>query len=158
MILTVLALASGDSIPAFSFLHRYLAALMGQYKGQVLPLGFSQLLLAALAFIALVGGYSIPAMMGSEKPDGPSGDWSRGLITDVRKEKKLVGLAAMVMVDGKVVASAAHGERKKGSGVPMSSAIAGTLGSSPRSHATMIARLIESGRMKWTDHHRRALC
>src|SRR3990172_6591131 len=37
------------------------------------------------------------------------------LIAGLRKEKKLVGLAAMVVVDGQVVASAADGERKKGS-------------------------------------------
>jgi hypothetical protein len=39
------------------------------------------------------------------------------LIIGLRKEKDLVGLAAMVVVDGKVVASATDGERKKGSGV-----------------------------------------
>ena len=41
------------------------------------------------------------------------------LVTDLRREKKLVGLAAMVAVDGKVVASAVDGERKTGSGVPV---------------------------------------
>ena len=41
------------------------------------------------------------------------------MITDLRREKKLVGLAAMVTVDGKVVASAVDGERKMGSGVPL---------------------------------------
>src|SRR4029077_12970239 len=34
------------------------------------------------------------------------------LNTDLRREKRLVGLAAMVTVDGKVVASAVDGERK----------------------------------------------
>jgi len=50
------------------------------------------------------------------------------------------------MVDGKVVASAAHGERKKGSGVPIELGDRWHLGSITKSiTATMIARLIESG-------------
>jgi hypothetical protein len=48
---------------------------------------------------------------------------AEGLLTDLipalRKEKELVGLAAMVMVDGQVAACAADGERKKASNVPI---------------------------------------
>ena len=70
----------------------------------------------------------------SSSSDGPS-DRCRGLagelITDLRKEKDLVGLAAMVTVDGKVEAAAADGERKIGSGVPLRSAIAGIWEGSP---------------------------
>ncbi len=74
------------------------------------------------------------------------------LIPALRKEKELVGLAAMVMIDGQVIASAAHGERKKGSGVPIELGDRWHLGSITKSiTATMIARLVESGRMKWTD-------
>jgi CubicO group peptidase (beta-lactamase class C family) len=58
----------------------------------------------------------------------------------------------MVTVDGQVVASAADGERKRGSGVPIELGDRWHLGSITKSiTATMIARLIESGRMKWTD-------
>ena len=39
------------------------------------------------------------------------------LVPSLRKENNLVGLAAMAMVDGKVVESAVDGERKNGSGV-----------------------------------------
>ena len=74
------------------------------------------------------------------------------LIPGLRKEKKLVGLAAMVMVDGQVVASAADGERKKGSGVPIELGDRWHLGSVTKSiTATMIARLVESGQMQWSD-------
>ena len=61
---------------------------------------------------------SIPATTGLLEAAAQHGDSLANLITEQRKEKNLVGLAAMVMVDGKVVAAAAHGERKKGSGVP----------------------------------------
>jgi len=47
------------------------------------------------------------------------------LVSDLRQEKKLVGLAAMVMVDGKVVAAVADGERKVGSGCCLRPAIPG---------------------------------
>jgi hypothetical protein len=60
-----------------------------------------------------------PNYAGAPRSDGPSGAWLAGLITDLRKENKLVGLAAMVLVDGQVLASAADGERKAGSGVPI---------------------------------------
>ena len=69
-----------------------------------------------------------------------------------RKEKNLVGLAAMVMVDGQVEAAAAHGERKIGSGVPLEIGDRWHLGGITKSiTATMIARLVESGQMQWTD-------
>jgi CubicO group peptidase (beta-lactamase class C family) len=74
------------------------------------------------------------------------------LVIRLRKEKDLVGLAAMVTVDGKVVASAADGERKKGSGVWLRVDDQWHLGGISKSiTATMIARLVESGQMKWSD-------
>lgn len=84
----------------------------------------------------------------SESDDFSLTDLVRGL----RKERKLVGLAAMIMVDGQVVASAADGERKQGSGVQVEIDDRWHLGSITKSiTATMIARLIESGRMQWSD-------
>ncbi|MEZ6054015.1 MAG: serine hydrolase domain-containing protein [Planctomycetaceae bacterium] len=83
---------------------------------------------------------------------GPAGDSLGDLITDLRKEKNLVGLAAMVMVDGELQAAAVHGERKNGSGVPLELSDRWHLGGVAKSiTATMIARLIESGQMRWTD-------
>jgi CubicO group peptidase (beta-lactamase class C family) len=73
------------------------------------------------------------------------------LITDLREEKRLVGLAAMVTVDGKVVASAANGERKWASGVPIELGDQWHIGGISASiTATMIARLIESGQLQWS--------
>jgi CubicO group peptidase (beta-lactamase class C family) len=74
------------------------------------------------------------------------------LIPRLRKEKQLVGLAAMVMVDGQVVASAADGERTIGSGVRLEIGDRWHVGSVTKSiTATMIARLVERGQMQWTD-------
>jgi CubicO group peptidase (beta-lactamase class C family) len=74
------------------------------------------------------------------------------LIADLRKEKELVGLAAMVTVDGEAVASAVDGKRKKGSGVRLEIGDRWHLGSITKSiTSTMIARLVESGRMQWSD-------
>jgi CubicO group peptidase (beta-lactamase class C family) len=73
------------------------------------------------------------------------------LVADLREEKKLVGLAAMVTVDGKIVASGVNGERKWASGVPIELGdqwhISGITASVT---ATMIARLVESGQLKWS--------
>jgi CubicO group peptidase (beta-lactamase class C family) len=58
----------------------------------------------------------------------------------------------MVMVDGQVEAAAAQGQRKIGSGVPLEVGDRWHLGGISRSiTATMIARLIESGQMEWSD-------
>jgi CubicO group peptidase (beta-lactamase class C family) len=74
------------------------------------------------------------------------------LIVGLRKEKDLVGLAAMVAVDGKVIASTADGERKIGSGVWLAIGDRWHLAGITKSiTATMIARLVESGQMKWSD-------
>lgn len=86
------------------------------------------------------------------KVDGPASAPLARLVTDLRKQKKLVGLAAMVMVDGKVVAAVADGERKIGSGVPLELSDSWHLGGATKSiTATVIARLVESGQMQWTD-------
>ena len=74
------------------------------------------------------------------------------LVPTLRSEKELVGLAAMVMTDGKIVESAVDGERKSGSGVRLAIGDRWHLGSITKSiTATMIARLVESGQMHWTD-------
>ena len=89
---------------------------------------------------------------GPPRSSGPGGDSLASLVADLREEKKLVGLAAMVMVDGQVEAAAADGERKNGSGVPIEIGDRWHLGSITKSiTATMIARLVESGRMQWSD-------
>src|SRR5262249_27594050 len=89
---------------------------------------------------------------GPTKIDGPAGELLGKLVADQRKDKTLVGLAAMVMVDGQIEAAAADGERKLGSGVSVAIADQCDLGGIGKSvQATMIARLVESGQMRWTD-------
>jgi len=86
------------------------------------------------------------------RSSGPAGDSLASLITDLRNEKNLVGLAAMVMVDGQVEAAAAYGQRKIGSDVPLEISDRWHLGGITKSiTATMIARLVESGQMQWSD-------
>ena len=114
--------------------------------------GIAVLCLATLVVIALATGNSSPTVPQPPRVEGPAGAALGRLITDLRKEKDLVGLAAMVTVDGKVVASAADGERKNGSGVPVQIGDRWHLGGITKSiTATMIARLVESGQMQWSD-------
>lgn len=86
-----------------------------------------------------------PALNGGETPFAE-------LVVKLRRENKLVGLGAMVMVNGKVVDSAVDGERKTGSGVPIEIGDRWHLGSVTKPiTATMIARLVETKQMKWSD-------
>jgi CubicO group peptidase (beta-lactamase class C family) len=108
--------------------------------------------LVAIVMIVMASRLFDSSYDGSAQSIGPAGDSLAGLITDLSKEKNLVGLAAMVMVDGQVEAAAAQGERKKGSGVPLEIGDRWHLGGVTKSMtATMIARLIESGQMNWSD-------
>ena len=104
-----------------------------------------------LMFIFLPGSFGesndgkAPARNGEESPLAE-------LIIKLRRENKLVGLAAMVMVNGKVVDSAVDGERKTGSGVSIQIGDRWHLGSITKSiTATMIARLVEAKQMNWSD-------
>ncbi len=72
------------------------------------------------------------------------------LVPKIRQEKKLIGLAAMIMVDGQVIAQAADGERKKKSGIAVETKDRWHLGSITKSiTATMIARLVERNQIDW---------
>ena len=102
--------------------------------------------------IALAGGLFDSQYTQPAKSSGPEGDSLAKLVDDLREENNLVGLAAMVMVDGEVQAAAASGERKFGSGVPVEIGDSWHLGGIGGSiTATMIARLVEAGQMQWTD-------
>lgn len=72
-----------------------------------------------LVVIALAGGLFDSSYEGPPQSIGPAGESLAGLVTNLRNEKDLVGLAAMVVVDGEVEAAAANGERMKGSSVPV---------------------------------------
>lgn len=153
MVTTVLALASGEFDSGYLlYCGITLPLAWGCYRAKSIALASILLVLSTFPFIALIGGLLHSDYQGIPKSDGPGSASLANLVADLRKEHKLVGLAAMVMVDGKVIASAAHGERKIRSGVPLELSDRWHLGSISKSiTATMIARLVESGRMKWTD-------
>ncbi len=89
---------------------------------------------------------------GPPRTSGIASDSLARLVTEQRKQKNLVGLAAMVMVNGQVEGAAVQGQRKYGSGVPLELSDRWHLGGITKSiTATMIARLIESGQMNWSD-------
>jgi CubicO group peptidase (beta-lactamase class C family) len=153
MALTLPALTFGASDSGYLIYYVIISLLAwGTYRAKSIARALVTLLLAALAFVALAVGVFQSSYDGDPRSDGPGGASLANLVTDLRKEHKLVGLAAMVMVDGKVMASAADGERKFRSGVPIELGDRWHLGSITKSvTATMIARLVESGQMKWTD-------
>lgn len=73
-------------------------------------------------------------------------------IAATREETGVPALAALVMVDGEVRATAAIGERAKGSGVPVTEKDRWHLGSVTKSMtATLVARLVERGVVSWDD-------
>lgn len=152
-VFTVLALASGAFDTGY-VIYCIVTLLLawGIYRARSYARTSVMFLLEALAFLALAGGLFHSSYDGAPRSDGPGGAALADLVTDLRKKHQLVGLAAMVMVDGKVMASAADGERKIRSGVPLELGDRWHLGSITKSiTATMIARLVESGQMKWSD-------
>jgi CubicO group peptidase (beta-lactamase class C family) len=115
------------------------------------------LIVSALCVIALV---ALPLLGGFVDVDddqiatssGQKGNALASLVSDLRKENKLVGLAALVTVDGQVEAAAVEGERKSGSGVPATIEDRWHVGGISKAiTATMIARLVEAGQMDWSD-------
>lgn len=67
-----------------------------------------------------------------------------------RNKTGLVGLSVLALKDGEVVFSAASGERKKGSAVPVTESDKWHIGSITKSFtSTMIARLIEKEQLHW---------
>lgn len=73
------------------------------------------------------------------------------LVPELRSDKKLVGLAAMVTIDGAPVAAVADGLRKKGSDVQLDVGDRWHLGSITKSiTATVIARLVEREVFPWS--------
>jgi len=113
--------------------------------------GSCRSLLAAM-LLAFCGGAFAAEFDQAAKSSGPEGEFLASQVDALRNEHKLVGLAARVLVDGQVVAEAVAGERKAGSGVANELGDQWHLGSITKSiTATMIGRLVESGKMKWTD-------
>lgn len=111
----------------------------------VLSMGF------ALASWFLVLG-TASQIHGQAPADGAPQAPLSELVPKLRQQNGLIGLAAMVTVDGKVIDAAVDGLRLKGRDVPLDIKDRWHLGSITKSiTATMIARLVESGEMQWTD-------
>lgn len=73
-------------------------------------------------------------------------------VQQLRDERHLVALAAMVLLDGEIVESAATGKRQIGKDAAVEINDRWHLGSITKSiTATMIARLIEDGKLDWDD-------
>ena len=111
----------------------------------------SSLAMGLVAMLLIVGTHSafidLPPNF-----QGPAGTALSNQIVDLRKKHGLVGLAAMVSEQGKPISVAAVGERKIDSGVLIETTDRWHLGGITKSvTATMIARLIESGTMQWSD-------
>lgn len=153
MALTLPALTFGEfdsGFLAFYVMTSVLAWVV--FRVQSMIWAFVALVLAGLVFLVLTAGMLHSSYEGEPKGDGPAGAALAELVGGLRKEHKLVGLAALVTVDGKLVATAADGERKIHSGVPIELDDEWHIGSITKSvTATMIARLVESGQLKWTD-------
>jgi len=64
----------------------------GSYRAKSFAWASVMLLAGGARVHRLVGGVFHSSYDGAPRSDGPSGDWLAGLITDVRKEKKLVAL------------------------------------------------------------------
>lgn len=104
------------------------------------------------SLFVLESGFLDPNYDGPPQGSGPASESLAKLIADLRTEKNLVGLAAMVTVDGQVEATAVHGERKIGSSVPLEIGDRWHLGGISKSiTATMIGRLVEAGKIEWSD-------
>ncbi|MCA9097485.1 MAG: serine hydrolase [Planctomycetaceae bacterium] len=107
-------------------------------------------LIVGVVILALVSFGAPPAQ--PARSSGPAGEKLAKLITELRDEKDLVGLAAMVMIDGKLEGAAAYGSRKKGKKVSLEIGDQWHLGGITKSiAATLLARLVEAGKMKGTD-------
>ena len=74
-------------------------------------------------------------------------------VARAREKHRLVGIGALVMVDGKIIAVAADGERKSGSNVNVTVNDKWHHGSITKSMtATVIGRMIQRGDLDWNDN------
>jgi CubicO group peptidase (beta-lactamase class C family) len=82
-------------------------------------------------------------------PDAAPSDAS-AVIEPIRAAHKVPGMVGAVLIDDRIVAIGASGVRKMGSPEPITSADILHLGSNTKSMtSTMIARLVERGKLRW---------
>lgn len=105
-----------------------------------------------MMLVALATGFFDSGYRGAPRIEGPPSAALGELVSALRQQKDLVSLAAMVAVDGQVKEAASDGERQKGSGIAIELRDSWHIGGITKSiNATMIARLVESGRMNFDD-------
>jgi CubicO group peptidase (beta-lactamase class C family) len=81
----------------------------------------------------------------------PTNESLQEVVSKLRVEQKLIGLGAMFMVDGKTIAVAVDGKRKKGGKAALEVGDRWHIGSITKSiTATMIARLVEREELTWS--------
>lgn len=103
----------------------------------------------------LYGAYALAlAPMAAQSADSPSRvDWQSLLNKQVsasREKAQVVGLGAIIMRNGEVLAISTDGERVIGNGVNLAPDDKWHLGSITKSMtATVLARLVESGQLRW---------
>lgn len=84
--------------------------------------------------------------------DNPSETSWSDLIADSRSDADLVGVGGLVMKDGEIIDIAVAGEKQKETGYLIEPGEVWHIGSITKSMtATMIARLVEKGRLDWDD-------
>ena len=105
----------------------------------------SHLVLAA-ALLSPVSGQGPPA----ESASAPSTE-IKSLLEKQVKDHQLVGIAAIMFRSHTIVGIAAAGVKRQGESTPLGSADLFHLGSNTKAiTATMIARLVEAGKLSWT--------
>ena len=103
-------------------------------------------------YFLLLVNLLLSSSLAQDLAKGPQEVTLKELVPRLRENRKLVGLAAMVMVDGKVVDSAVDGVRLSGNRAKLTIDDRWHIGSITKSvTSTLIARLVGSGVMAWTD-------
>lgn len=94
--------------------------------------------------------YSTNSFASEVAPMSEMEKFLKRIVDEKRESADLVGLGAIVIQDSKIIGLSVSGERKKGSGVSITPQDLWHIGSITKSFtATMIARLIEKGDLKW---------
>jgi CubicO group peptidase (beta-lactamase class C family) len=103
-----------------------------------------------LMVFAMISFFTASAKAESEPVLNLSGEGLQEVIADRQTQSGLVSIGALVMVDGKIIAKAEAGERKKKSGIAVTVDDQWHMGSISKSMtATLIGTLVEEGLLDW---------
>jgi CubicO group peptidase (beta-lactamase class C family) len=103
-----------------------------------------------LMVLAMISFFTTSAKAESEPVLNLTDEGLQEVIADQQTRSGLVSIGALVMVDGKIIAKAAAGERKKKSGIAVTVDDQWHMGSISKSMtATLIGGLVEDGLLSW---------